>query len=351
LIPLNVAIVTFQQIALAAGVSKATVSLALRDDPRITEPIRVRVRAIAEKLGYRPNPLISIHMAHLRGMRPPQWRASLSYLAQFTASAWKADPIRPANLCFNGAKARAQALGFSLELSLLGELRLTADRVSRMLVSRGVPGVIIAPWPRSGHGETINLQWSHFAAATINYSLWQPNLHRACHDNFSTMGRAINELKARGYQRIGLAMDAVDDERVNHLWLARYLTYQAAQPSRRRLPPLAGGPLNEHSLLPWIARAKPDAILTTRGSEVVRWLRKAGISVPGEIGVLNVYWRQDHPDCSGFYQDYETLGATAVDMVVAQLHRNERGLPKVPKVMLLPGEWREGATLRRTGEP
>ena len=43
------------------------------------------------------------------------------------------------------------------------------------------------------------------AAATVGYSLWEPNVHRACHDNFTTMGRTLEELARRGYTRIGFA--------------------------------------------------------------------------------------------------------------------------------------------------
>jgi LacI family transcriptional regulator len=217
--------------------------------------------------------------------------------------------------------------------------------MSRILVNRGVPGVIVAPWSRPGLGERLALDWAHFAAATVGYSLWQPNLHRACHDNYSTMGQALQELARRGYRRIGFATAAPDDERVNHLWLARFLTFQTTLPESGRVPPLLSPEWNREAFLRWVKRAKPDAIVTTRAGDVAPWLAKAKIRVPEKIGVLTVYWRHDMPECSGFYQNFELLGASAVDLVVAQLHRNERGLPATPKVMLLPGEWREGSTL------
>lgn len=50
---------SMQDVADAARVSRATVSRALRTDPRIPEPTRARVRAAAEKLGYRTNARIT----------------------------------------------------------------------------------------------------------------------------------------------------------------------------------------------------------------------------------------------------------------------------------------------------
>src|SRR4051794_7470235 len=46
---------TSHDVARAAGVSQPTVSRALRDDPRVTEATRQRVRAAAAELGYVPS--------------------------------------------------------------------------------------------------------------------------------------------------------------------------------------------------------------------------------------------------------------------------------------------------------
>jgi hypothetical protein len=44
---------------------------------------------------------------------------------------------------------------------------------------------------------------------------------------------------------------------------------------------------------------------------------------------------------AGMDQLYETIGRHAVDSVVAQIHRNERGLPDDPMVALIEGRWEE----------
>ena len=46
-------------VARRAGVHAATVSRALRDDPRITPAQRRKVRRCAEELGYRTNPFVA----------------------------------------------------------------------------------------------------------------------------------------------------------------------------------------------------------------------------------------------------------------------------------------------------
>ena len=69
-----------QQIANVAGVSKSAVSLALRNDPRIPESTRFRIQKIAEKMGYRRNPVVDSLMTQLRADRQPTFQANLGLI-------------------------------------------------------------------------------------------------------------------------------------------------------------------------------------------------------------------------------------------------------------------------------
>jgi len=48
---------TLQDMASILNLSKSTVSRALAGDPRVAEATRNRVAALAERIGYRPNPI------------------------------------------------------------------------------------------------------------------------------------------------------------------------------------------------------------------------------------------------------------------------------------------------------
>jgi LacI family transcriptional regulator len=58
---------TIREIAAAAGVSAMTVSLALRGSREVSAATRKRIRALAESMGYRPNPMVSALMQQVAG--------------------------------------------------------------------------------------------------------------------------------------------------------------------------------------------------------------------------------------------------------------------------------------------
>jgi hypothetical protein len=58
-------------------------------------------------------------------------------------------------------------------------------------------------------------------------------------------------------------------------------------------------------------------------------------------------WQPDKPERAGIDQQTDVLGAAAVDLLVEQLHHNERGPPEHPKMVMTEGLWREGETVRK----
>src|SRR3954467_13477885 len=82
--------VRLQDIADRAAVSKATVSLALRDHSSIPPATRARIQGIADELGYRPNPLVSALMTYQRSAQPRPKAVTLALVMNFRRKdAWK----------------------------------------------------------------------------------------------------------------------------------------------------------------------------------------------------------------------------------------------------------------------
>lgn len=71
-----------------------------------------------------------------------------------------------------------------------------------------------------------------------------------------------------------------------------------------------------------------------------------GSDVPGDMGFVVHAWTPEMKGWAGIYQRRDHLAASAVDMVVAQLTQNERGVPAVPRQIMIPPEWVDGPSVR-----
>ena len=343
--PISSGFVTLQMIADRANVSSTTVSLALRNNPKISAETRTRVQTLARELGYRANPLISAHMSYLRALRPRPTGQCIAFLTSQSLTAIRADTRTPLRQYYLGARDRAHELGFELELFNLFDHGMSGRRLSQILVTRGIAGAIIAPLTEGAGLSDVTLQWDSFALTTIEHTFVEPRLHKVCHDEFSTISRLIQRLLDAGFARIGVAMHQRADDHANHLWLAGYQTFQALTAEKNRIPHLITPHWGRDTLLAWYKRWKPEAIITI-SAEVVAWLRDGGVRVPEDVSCATLYWKADRPFLSGFYQNHELMAAAAVDMVASQLNRNERGIPHSEKTILIQAEWRDGETLR-----
>ena len=100
-----------KEVAREAGVHQTTVSLALRDHHSLPAATRARIRAVADRLGYRPNPLVSALMSVRRRGRASREGSTLAFLTAYpTRDGWR----RSANYqyLFEATSARARELGY-----------------------------------------------------------------------------------------------------------------------------------------------------------------------------------------------------------------------------------------------
>lgn len=336
--------VTLQDIADALSLSKTTVSLAMRNNRKISAAVRERVMACAKQMGYRPNPLIAAHMAQLRSLKPANDGWTLAFLTNRGLREIERDARTPLKFYYRGAKQRANQLGFNLELFNLEDRGMSPRRLSQILLARGIYGVLVAPLSEGGAVEHVELEWQHFASAMIEHTFEKPCMHTVCNDEYSTIGRLLQRLIDMGFERIGIAMLQRMDEHANHLWLAGYQAFQALARPRHRVPHFISSDWDAASFLQWFERHRPEAIVTIN-DDIVRWLQEADYEVPRDVSVATVYWKEDRSHLSGFYQNHSLMGAAAVDMVVGQLNNNERGLPESTRTVLIQADWRDGNTV------
>lgn len=315
-----------------------TVSRALRGQPGISASTRKRIAELAKKMGYRPDPVVSRLMSRLRGSRI-SGAEPLAYITSFpTHSEWRNNAAYLS--LFQGATERANLLGYKLEEFWLGGAGMTGARLSKILRHRGIRGVIVAPLPSPG--TFLGFQWEHFASVCCGYSLTEPPLHRVASNQFQGLKLAYEALAGFGYSRIGFALPAYFDLRVNHLWQGSYSVAQSQLPRKNRISPWIPEGWTRKKFLNWFAKIRPDALISSR--EAHEWLTAAGISIPSDCGFADINGMESH--LAGVEHHLADVGTAAIDVVAGGLAANEIGVPKVSRTVQVDCSWRNGPTAR-----
>lgn len=334
--------VPLRAIAEQAGVSRMTVSRALRHDPAIPSVTARRIREIAQRLGYRPDPALTRLMTALRERRRAGAPSVLAYLtAHEERGGWRWHPSQ--RLCFEGAARRATELGYKLEEFWAGEPGMTNARLSQIIWARGIEGVIVAPLP-APRPAFPDFDWTLFSGVEIGYSLAQPALHRVCSHHVQGILLLAEKLRAAGYRRVGLALSRELDERVHHHWRAGYLAAQSLGGGEADLMFVAED-WNRAAFARWLQARQPDALVTI-GPQVGAWLEALGLRVPHDLGLAHVDVALGGPDATGIDQNIGLIGSAAVDLASSLIHHQERGVPAVPRVTMIEGTFVPGRTAR-----
>jgi LacI family transcriptional regulator len=335
--------VTLRDIARVAGCHFTTVSLALRNHHGLPRETCERLQALATKLGYVPDPMLASFSSYRSALGPVGFRATLGWVTNYPGrNGWRQKKIFEDY--FAGAEERALSLGYKLEEFWLREPGMTPARATQILRARGITGLIVAPQPEPA--MSVDLEWSQFSAVAIGYSLVKPSLHLVCVNQYRAMRHAMDELAAAGYRRPGMMMLQASDDRVDHNWTAGFLVGQRALPAAGRVPPLLLTTWDEDRFRAWLARYRPDVVIT-KCEETLPALRRLKKSVPRDLGVAFLTYVEPGGERSGINENPRLVGAAAVEYLTAMIHRNERGVPIQPQQLLINASWVPGCMLRR----
>ncbi|PTY07612.1 LacI family transcriptional regulator [Opitutaceae bacterium EW11] len=335
--------VTIRSLARQLRISVATVSEALRDSPRVSEPTRERVHKAAEKLGYVPNPLLGAALSAVRRSRHQNYRGTLALVD--TAEKGRTDLMLFHREIAAGAEERAQTLGFNTELFWVGELppAVSPARLSSMLFARGIAGVVLLPFNLAQ--DFSSFDFSRFSAVQMDHCLIKPRLHTVLPDHYVSMLHALERLTERGYERIGLCMERRKDVRLLNKWSSGFLAFWRMYGSNAGIEPLIMPELTREGFLEWFEKNRPDLVVAHRQT-TVDWLRSAGVRVPEDVGYAILNYTERTGPCAGLDLQPRRMGAAAVEAVVGMMHRHERGIPECPHTITLEASWVEGPTLR-----
>ncbi len=340
--------ITMKSIALQAGVTQATVSMSLANNPRIPLATRARIQAIAKKLGYQPNPYVSTLMRMRRQGKPLKDKPALALVcAQHSADGWRLHQSLTIRQMREGALERATMRGYRAQEFWLHRDGMSNERFSEMLHARGIQGLLISPL---ADGEPPPaLHWAYFAAVSISVPLPSLPITTVCNDHYFSSLQAVRECYRRGYRRPGLALRHVHRHRFQGRWQGGYLVSREMMPELELVEPLFVEDWNAAAMphiTRWLKREKPDVIINLGGLPFHDLLVRAGWRIPQDIGFAWLAVPRPGDVLSGVWQNGKLTGAMAVDTLISMVERNERGLPEQATTLMLEGQWNEGRTLR-----
>lgn len=324
-----------------------TVSRVFRRDPKVLPKNRLAVERAARKLGYQPDPQITRLMARVRSYRQRRLTSVIAVVRDDNPE----DELHDSAyhyVALEDIRRRAERHGYRVEEFFVGRNGVTADRIVQILRTRGIEGLILSPQSSKNFGAQID--YSHFAAATFGYGLQQPMLHRASTNMTRGILQTAALLVARGYRRIGLALTQWMDVRADQTNSGAMLNFQRGLPARERVPlllfPTNNVAENATIFCRWVKQHRPD-VLISFDSYVPDWLtRRLGLRIPEDIGLVVQDWRAENSGFAGIYHQRPHVAAAVVDLIVTQLMQNERGVPEVPRQILIPPAWIEGPSVR-----
>ncbi|MEI8313023.1 MAG: LacI family DNA-binding transcriptional regulator [Verrucomicrobiota bacterium] len=330
---------SLEDIAKAAGVSRMTVSRALRNHPEISKRTNQRILEMAAKLGYRPNPLISIWMTKVSEGRRKVSTPVLAFLSGYADIPSRQSMIFRSGF-FAAASERADALGFRLEEHAPIYKGISPERMSAILKARGYTGCIFAPFEQIS--DWSNFEWESFSAVAIGYTLRVPDIHRVVVNHFMGMNSVLETLLRMGKKKIGLVLKTLSDDRTNHLWTSAYLGFLWHHSGVSSLSPFVNSDLNRREFSDWFRLHKPDVIVGA-DSEILDWIEAVDRRAPAKRCVFVHLHEEfsDDPRTMGVVTSAsKEVGKAAVDILVGQLKLNERGIPASPRVSLVPCEFK-----------
>lgn len=336
------------EVARVAGVSKNTVSLALRGSPRISDATRNHVLEVARSMGYRLNPTVANLMAQLRKSRTPGYQATLALVnANEAADAFIRHPTIPYYV--NGCRQRAKQLGYQLDEFWLHDPDLPIDRWISIFRARNIRGLLVVGLMHQNRlPAKFAPLWEEFPAVVTGVRTRNPALSFACSDQHALALEAFEKALALGYRRPALVLDGVIDRLIEGRFTAGFLTAQSRLvPAADRTEPfydVQKARKDPAVFSDWLGENKPDVIFTLY-HEVHHWMHRLGFDVPSDIGLIQYEWREAHADWAGMDQRNDLVGQAAVDMLISMVHHNETGVPEHPRATLIGPTWVDGTTV------
>jgi DNA-binding LacI/PurR family transcriptional regulator len=341
--------VSHRDLARACGVSTATVSRALSGHPHVRAPVRDRVLATANRLGYRHDP----RLAYLSRLRWAQGRSAdsvkiVTLVDRFTGA-------NPDDGKFIALHETARKLGYEIEFQLVEAVARAGPRLSRQYHHRGIQGILIA---LHSNDMLPLLDWERFSVVMVGEEYPTEPFHRVGTDWRQGFDSLTARMQREG-RRVGFSLVRYAGEQRNAGRELNRIILSEALLQRAELAPERGGdaplfrfddddPQARRRFQSWLREHHIDTVCCNDLSPA-RWLAKRK--------------RRPRLYCLPWTEGARAFGLGGCAMQLGErfslalrlLHENlimdRRGFAPLPAKTLLPMRWEEPAPTPQANAP
>ncbi|HMO52241.1 MAG TPA: LacI family DNA-binding transcriptional regulator, partial [Kiritimatiellia bacterium] len=334
--------VTLHDIAKRAGVSVATVSLALRGRGEVSHKRAEEIRALAKEMGYRPNPMLAA-LASKRFSNAKAQQGTPLAIFEFPQMPGQSAP--KTNLYRKALMDEAKRLGYAPNYYPI-EPDTSPAALYRQIYSRAVQGIVVnGSVDMEGFGAQFD--WAPFSIVQCARYWAEYPFHTVRSNIFQSVKLVFTKLRERGYRRIGFAIGRHDvlleDDEDRHG--AAIALENAHLPKKDRLPAYVSAFDDRKAFLAWFDANEPDVVV---GFNAVQYwfLRDKGIKIPDDVGFAVLHGGHESDTIAGLSQNTDEIARQSIQQLDLLIRNHERGIAENPIHILLPSTWYDGASLR-----
>ena len=305
---------------LVGNVNPSTVSLALRNSPRISPKVRAQIQAAAKKIGYRRDPLLDAFNQHRLKTVPQRASRHIAAISDFSSAAELADsPHHTAARA--GAMEAAARLHCQLDFFFCGPGQPSPRRLDAVLEARGLRALLL--FGVHADSATMDFNWSRNCTVAIDSVQLTTPLYRVTPDYREATRLLWRCAWAQGCPRIGIVRANCAHPVVEDRAIAGFLLEQLRHP---QAPPIPIFPLTDERggsarFKRWLQTHRPQVII--HGSAATPSL----LALPGATNLRRFVFNAPLPAIAGVHPDYGEVGRRAIEQLVTLMQTNQLGLP------------------------
>ncbi len=336
--------VFLRDIAREAAVTVATVSMALRDSPLISEARRKQIQAISRKMGYVPNPAMSALASYRRSQRPVRYRENLAFLYQLQRGEksfddWENWPIRKGLL--EGMRKRSGELGYQIECHELPRKISHQQRLAAMLKARGIRGILVHA--NMQPVEEALAAFSSSALLSIIDFCENAPFHQLRSNDYEVMRLALLQLRKKGYRRPLYLKPGMESGRFGPEKLSALTGINA------EFPEMQCRWMDEAEFfqrgIEGQDRDRPDALLIHNHLALEEAANRHECFLPREIAVCHLFASSRLFHYAGVDIRPVLMGTKAIDVMDGLLCHGEMGFTPFATTTLVDPVWMDGPSV------